>query len=185
MKWTIISVLTWRIDDDSISSSDRAEYWLERTRFLSALLCLSETFGLGGTWGLLEEAERLGYTNPSTSTRTPYTLTLEGERLEGDESSFEAAVFKGTLRCATGGSRWTAEPLDAILWGLGETPRGPFGGIGWTPICLRRTFSGLARNPGVGRYRPRLPGGSLSAGRYRSGSARRTHIRLRRPKWTF
>ena len=53
-------------------------------------------------------------------------------------------------------------------------------GIVWTPICLRRTLSGLARNTGVGRYRPRLSGG-----RYWSGSARRTHIRLSRPKWTF
>ena len=90
---------------------------MERTRFLSALLCLSATFGLGGTWGLLEGVERLGCENPSTSTRTPSTLTLVGERLEDDESSFEAAVFKGP-----------AEPLgallegaaDAILWGLAE-----------------------------------------------------------------
>ena len=104
---------------------------MERTRFLSALLCLSGTFGLGGTWGLLEEAERLGYTNPSTSTRTPYTLTLVGERLEGDESSFEAAVFKGPAAEPLGALlEGAAEPLDAILWGLGETPRGPFGGIG-------------------------------------------------------
>ena len=88
---------------DSISSSDRAEYWLERTRFLSALLCLSGTFGLGGSWGLLEGAERLGCKNPSKSTRTPSTLTLVGEHPEDDESSFEAAVFKGP-----------AEPLDAI-----------------------------------------------------------------------
>ena len=52
--------------------------------------------------------------------------------------------------------------------GIGGTPRGRFGWIGWTPICLQRTLSGLARNPGVGRYRPRLPGRSLSSGRYRS-----------------
>ncbi len=59
------------------------------------MLCLSGTFGLGGTWGLLEGVERLGCENPSTSTRTPSTLTLVGERLEDDESSSEVAVFKG------------------------------------------------------------------------------------------
>ena len=72
--------------------------------FLSALLCLSGTFGLSGTWGLLEGAERLGCENPSTSARTPSTLTLVGECLEDDESSFEATVFKGP-----------AEPLGALL----------------------------------------------------------------------
>ena len=79
----------------SISSTDRAENWLERTRFCSAFFSLSEATGLGGTWGLLEGVERLGCENPSTSTRTPSTLTLVGEHLEDDESSFEAAVFKG------------------------------------------------------------------------------------------
>ena len=76
-----------------------------------------------------------------------------------------------------------AEPLDAILWGLAEPVEAVWGDR--LNPCLRRTLSGLARNPGVGRYRPQLPGGSLSSGRYRSGSARRTHIRLSRPKWTF
>ena len=94
------------MDDNSVSSSDRAEYWLEKTRFLSALLCLSGTFGLGGIWGLLEGVERLGCKTPSASTRTPSTLTLVGEHLEDDESSFEAAVFKGP-----------AEPLGALLEG--------------------------------------------------------------------
>ena len=62
-----------------------------------ALLCLSGTFGMGGTWGLLEGVERLGCENPSTSTRTPSILTLAGEHLEDDESSFEAAVLKDLL----------------------------------------------------------------------------------------
>ena len=70
---------------------------MEKTKFLSALLCLSGTFGLGGTWGLLEGVERLGCENTSTSTRTPSTLTLVGEHLEDDESSFEAAVLKDLL----------------------------------------------------------------------------------------
>ena len=94
------------MDDDSISSSDWAENWLERTRFCSAFFSLSEATGLGGTWGLLEEAELLGCENPSTSTRTPSTLTLVdtlGEHLEDDESSFEAAVFQEP-----------AEPLGAL-----------------------------------------------------------------------
>ena len=82
------------MDDESISSLDRAENWFERTRSCSAFFSLSEATGLGGTWGLLEVAECLGCENPSTSTRTPSTLTLVGEHLEDDESSFEAAVFK-------------------------------------------------------------------------------------------
>ena len=53
-------------------------------------LCLSGTFGFGGSWGLLEGAERLGCEMPSKSTTTPSTLTLVGERLEDDESSFRA-----------------------------------------------------------------------------------------------
>ena len=156
------------MDDESISSSDRPEKWFERTRFCSAFSSLSEATGLGGTWGLLEGAERLGCENHSTSARTPSTLTLVGEHLDDDESSFEVAVFKGP-----------AEPLGALLdwgscrtlrcnfWGIGGTPKGRFEGIGWTPIRLGRTLSGFARNPGVGRYRPRLSGRSLSAGRYR------------------
>jgi len=63
--------------------------------------------------------------NPLTSTRTPSTLTLAGEHLEDDESSFEAVVFKGP-----------AEPLGVLLegvaepLGIGGTPRGRLGGIG-------------------------------------------------------
>ena len=97
------------MDDDSISSSDRAENCLERTRFCSAFFSLAT--GLGGTWGLLEGAERLGCENPSTSTRTPSTLTLVGEHLEDDESAFETAVDAllevRFFRCAFGGSRRT------------------------------------------------------------------------------
>ena len=92
--------------------------------FLSALLCLSGTLGLGGTWGLLEGAERLVCGNTSTSTRTPFTLTLVGERLEDDESSFEAAVFKGPA----------AKPLGALLEGAAVA----------VPLCQ---FVGIGRNP--------------------------------------
>ena len=114
------------MDDESISSSDRAEIWFERTWFCSAFFSLSEAKGLGGTWGLLEGVECLGCENPSTSTRTPSTLTLVGEHLDDDESSFEVAVFKGpALRCTFGGSCRT---LRCHFWGIGGTPRGRFGG---------------------------------------------------------
>ena len=108
------------MNDESISSSDRAEKWLERTRFCSAFFSLSKATGLGGTWGLLEGAECLGCENPSTSTRTPSTLTLVGEHLEDDESSFEAAVFKGPAEPLGALLEGATEPLDAILWGLAE-----------------------------------------------------------------
>ena len=75
---------------------------------------------MGGTWGLLEGAERLGCENPSTSTRIPSTLTLEGERLEDDEPSFEAADFKGPAEPVGALLDGATEPLDAILWGLAE-----------------------------------------------------------------
>ena len=88
--------------------------------FLSALLCLSGTLGLGGTWGLLEGAERLVCGNTSTSSRTPSTLTLVGERLEDDESSFEAALLKGPAEPLGALLEGAAEPLAAILWGLAE-----------------------------------------------------------------
>ena len=101
---------------------------MERTSFLSALLCLSGTFGLGGTCGLLEGVERLGCKNPSTSTRTPSILTLVGERLEDDESSFEAAVFKGPAEPLGALLDGASEPLDAILWGLAEPLEAVLGG---------------------------------------------------------
>ncbi len=106
--------------DESISSSDRAENWFERTRFCSAFFSLSEATGLGGTWGLLEGVERLGCENPSMSTRTLSTLTLVGEHLEDDESSFEVAVFKGPAEPLGALLEGATEPLDAILWGLAE-----------------------------------------------------------------
>ena len=94
------------------------------------MLCLSGTFGLGGTWGLLEGVERLRCENPSTSTRTPSTLTLVGERLEDDESSFEAAVFKGPAEPLGPLLEGAAESLDAILGGLVEPLEAIWGGIG-------------------------------------------------------
>ena len=110
------------MDDESISSSDWAENWLERTRFCSAFFSLSEATGLGGTWGLLEGAERLGCENPLTSTRTPATLD--------DESSFEATVFKGPAGPLGALLKGAAEPLDVILWGLAEPLEAVLGGNG-------------------------------------------------------
>lgn len=95
--------------DESISSSDKAEYWFEGTKFSSTCFYLSEAIGLGGTWDLPEEAEHLGSTNPSTSTRTTSTLTLDGEPLYDDESSFAGVVLEGP-----------AEPLEALLGGPHE-----------------------------------------------------------------
>ena len=94
------------------------------------MLCLLQSVRsyLGGTWGLLEVAERLGSENPSTSTRTPSTLTLVGEHLKDDESSFEAAVFKGPAESLGALLEGAAEPLDAILWGLAEPLEAVLGG---------------------------------------------------------
>ena len=72
--------------------------------------------------------ERLGRENPSTSTRTPSTLTLVGEHLEDDESSFEVAVFKGPTEPLGALLEGAAEPLDAILWGLAEPLEAVLGG---------------------------------------------------------
>ena len=55
-----------------------------------------------------------------TSTRTLSTLTLVGEHLKDDESSFEVAVFKGPAEPLGVLLEGAAEPLDAILWGLAE-----------------------------------------------------------------
>ena len=89
---------------------------------------LNQTVRLGGTWGLLEGAERLGCENPSTSTRTPSSLTLVGERLEDDESSFEDAVFKGPDVPLGALLEGAAEPLDVVLWGLAEPLEAVLGG---------------------------------------------------------
>ena len=110
------------MDDESISSSDRAEKWFERTRFFSAFFSLSEATGLGGTWGLLEGVEHLGCENPSKSTRTTSTLTLEGEHLKDDELSLEVTVFKGPAEPLRALLEGAAEPLDAIFGGLAERP---------------------------------------------------------------
>ena len=75
---------------------------------------------MGGTWGLLEVAERLGCEKTPTSTKTPSTLTLVGEHLEDDESPFEVAVFKGPAEPLGALLDGAAEPLAAILWGLTE-----------------------------------------------------------------
>ena len=117
------------MDDESILSSDGAENWFKITRFCSAFFSQSEATGLGGTWGLLEGVKRLGCENPSTSSRTLSTLTLVGEHLEDDESSFEVAVFKGP-----------AEPLGALLEGAAE----PLDAIFGNPY---RTFWGDWLNP--------------------------------------
>ena len=106
------------MDDESILSLDRAEKWFKRTRFCSAFFSLSEATGLGGTWGLLEGVERLGCENASKSARTPSTLTLVGEHLDDDESSFKVAVFKGPAEPLGALLEGAAEPLDAI-WGGG------------------------------------------------------------------
>ena len=116
------------MNDESILSSDRAEKWFKRTRFCSAFFSLSEATGLGGTWGLLEGVERLGCENPSTSTRTPSTLTLVGEHLDDDESSFEVAVFNGPAEPLGALLEGAAEPLDAIFWGLAEPLEAVLGG---------------------------------------------------------
>ena len=79
---------------------------------------MSEATGLGGTWGLLEGVEHLGCENPSTSTRTPSTLTLVGKHLEDDKSSFKVAVFKEPAEPLGALLEGATEPLDAILWGL-------------------------------------------------------------------
>ena len=108
----------------------QAENWFEITRSCSDFFSLSEATGLGGTWGLLKGVERLRCENPSTSTRTPSTLTLVGERLKDDDSSFEAAVFKGPAEPLGALLDGAAEPLDAILGGLGESLEAVLGGIG-------------------------------------------------------
>ena len=126
---------------------------MERTRFLSALLYLSGTFGLGGTWGLLEGVERLGCENSSTSTRTPSTLNLVGEHLEDNESSFKAAVFKGPAEPLGVLLEGATEPFDAILWGLAEPTEAVFGGSAESLSVSEEHLVDLV-NPGFGQYHP-------------------------------
>ena len=72
------------------------------------------------------------------------------------------------------------EPLDAIFCGLAEPLEAVLEGL-----AEALSVFDLGRNPGIGRYRLRLPGKSLTIGRYRSGSARQTHVRFSRPEWTI
>ena len=72
--------------------------------------------------------EHLGCENPSTSTRTPSTLTLVGEHLEDDKSSFEVAVFKGPAEPLGVLLEGAAEPLDAISGRLAEPLEAVLGG---------------------------------------------------------
>ena len=58
----------------------------------------------------------------------PSTLTLVGEHLKDDESSFEVAVFKGAAGPFGALLEGAAEPLDAILWGLAEPIEAVLGG---------------------------------------------------------
>ena len=69
--------------------------------------------------------ERSASGTKTTSSRIPSTFTLVGERLEDDEPSFEAAVFKGPAEPLGALLEGFAEPLHAILWGLA----GPLGFI--------------------------------------------------------
>ena len=140
--------------DESISSSDRAENWFKRPRFCSAFFSLSEATGLGGTWGLLEGVERLGCENPSTSTRTPSTLTLVGVHLQDDESSFEVVVFKGPAEPLGALLEGAAEPLDAILWGLAEPLEAVLGGSAEPLSVSKEHLADSHGTCGVGRYCP-------------------------------
>ena len=58
----------------------------------------------------------------------PSTLTLVGEHLKDDESSFEVAVFMGPAERLGALLEGAAEPLDAILWGSAEPLKAVFGG---------------------------------------------------------
>ena len=64
----------------------------------------------------------------ATSTGTPSTLTLVGEHLEDDTSSFEVAVFKGPAEPLGALLKRAAESLDAILGGLAEPHEAVLGG---------------------------------------------------------
>ena len=64
----------------------------------------------------------------ATSTGTPSTLTLVGEHLDDDESSFKVTVFKGPAEPLGAILEGAAEPLDAILGGLAEPLEAVLGG---------------------------------------------------------
>ena len=116
-QWDVPLLQSGGIDDEFISSSDRAEYWLERTRFCSTFFNLSESAGLGEAWVLLVGAEHLGCTNPLMSNKTLPTLIAVGEPLDKDESSLEDAVFKGLAELLGAVFKGPAEPLGPVLEG--------------------------------------------------------------------
>ena len=92
----------------------------------SACLELLAWVAPGTCW---KEWSAWGAKTPQRPTRTPSTLTLVGEHLEDDESSFKAAVFKGPAEPLGALLEGAAEPLDAILWGLAEPIEAVWGGV--------------------------------------------------------
>jgi len=88
----------------------------------------------------------MGCENPSTSTRTPSTLTLVGEHLDDDESSFEVTVFKGQAEPLGALLEGAAESLDAILGGLAE-PLEAVWGESAEPLSVSEEH--LADSPGT------------------------------------
>ena len=93
-QWDVPLLQSGGIDDEFISSSDRAEYWFERTRFRSACLNLQVWVEPGSR---RKERSAWGVHNPSTSTWTLPTLTAVGEHLDEDESSFEDVFWRDRL----------------------------------------------------------------------------------------
>ena len=143
-QWSVPSLQSGGIDDEFISSSDRVEYWLERTRFRSTFFSLSECAGLGGAWVPPEGGERLGCTNPSTSTSTLPTLTTVGELLDEDESSFEDAFFKGPAEPLSVVFNGPAEPLAPVLEGTTEPSEAVLEGSA-EPLTVSELFAGSHR----------------------------------------
>ena len=141
-QWSVPSLKSGGINDESFSSSDRAEYWLEKTRFHSAFFNLSESAGLGGAWVPPDGAEHLGYTNPLTSTRTLPTLTTAGELLDEDESSFKDAIFKGPAEPLDAFFKGPAEPLGPVLEGSAKPLEAVLEGSA-EPLSVSELFTGL------------------------------------------
>ena len=79
----------------------------------------------GACW---KEWSAWGAKTPQRPTRTPSTLTLVGEHLKDDKSSFEVTFFKGPAEPLGALLEGAAEPLDAILWGLAEPLEAVLGG---------------------------------------------------------
>ena len=179
--------------DESISSSDRGEYWLERTRFSSAFFSLSEAIGLVEAWVLPKGVERQAVQSPQhpsgppppppRHTHTP-PFTLVGEHPNDDGSSFEGTVFKGPAESYGSVLEGLAEPLGPVLEGPTE-PLDAFQGIGRTSktFLWLWTLHWLTENLGVSQCWPQLPGRSLSASWHQSGPARSTHTWQNHPEW--